>query len=59
MPEASIHENDKPVPTKNEIGLSGQRNVPSPASDAVFSKNPNEFDLGVAITSGTNRRHHL
>ena len=38
VPETAIHKHGQSLLWKNEIGLAGQRLMPSPALDAMFSK---------------------
>jgi hypothetical protein len=59
MPKAAVHKDGEALLAENEIGLSGQRLLATPARDAVGAENGGELEFRVFVAVRTNRRHYL
>jgi hypothetical protein len=57
VPKATVNEDGKPVPPKDEVGLAGQGRVPAPAGDAVVPKQFGQHEFGLFVSAAANRGH--
>jgi hypothetical protein len=59
VPEAAVNEYGQAFAMECEIGLSGQRLMPTPAGYTVRSHNGQQLELRIPIALRRNCRHHL
>jgi hypothetical protein len=58
VPEATIHKDRQSLTTKDKVGLTEQRNFPSPASNTEVPKQRDHPKLGVSIPTSPNTSHY-
>jgi hypothetical protein len=57
MPKAPINEDGHSERREDEVGLAGQREVPSPSADAVLSKKAEHGEFRCPVALGPDLRH--
>src|SRR2546430_784689 len=59
MPETSIHKHNNPLLSENKVRPTYDREVSPPTDDVVGAEYRDKSNLGCAIPTRANRRHHL